>query len=36
MNPWIEHVKKFASKKGISYRDALKHPDVKKGYKKKG
>lgn len=34
-NPWIEHVKKFASKKGMSYRDALKDPNVKKGYKKK-
>jgi hypothetical protein len=35
MNPWIQHVKAFASKKGINYRDALKHPDVKKGYKPK-
>lgn len=34
-NPWIEHVKAFASKKGISYFDALKHKDVKKGYKTK-
>lgn len=33
MNPWIEHVKKFASKKGISYTQALKDPNVKKGYK---
>lgn len=32
-NPWIEHVKKFAEKKGIPYFEALKHPDVKKGYK---
>ena len=38
MNPWIQHVKAFASKNELSYRDALKHPDVKKGYKseKKG
>lgn len=35
MNPWIEHVKKFAQKKGISYSEALKNPDVKKGYKPK-
>ena len=35
VNPWIEHVKKFASKKGISYTQALKHADVKKGYKAK-
>ena len=35
MNPWIQHVKAFASKNGLSYRDALKHPDVKKGYKSK-
>ena len=35
VNPWIEHVKAFASKKGMSYRDALKHTDVKKGYKSK-
>lgn len=34
-NPWIQHVKAFATKKGISYRDALKHKDVKKGYKPK-
>jgi len=34
-NPWIAHVKAFASKKGISYRDALRHKDVKKGYKTK-
>lgn len=24
MNPWIQHVKKVASEKGISYREALK------------
>lgn len=35
VNPWIEHVRSFASKKGISYFDALKHKDVKKGYKPK-
>jgi hypothetical protein len=34
-NPWIDHVKKFAEKKGIPYFQALKHPDVKKGYKPK-
>lgn len=33
MHPWIEHVKKFASKKGISYSEALKDPKVKDGYK---
>lgn len=33
MNKWIDHVKKYASKKGISYTQALKDPNVKKGYK---
>lgn len=28
-NPWINHVKKMAAQKGISYRDALRHPDTK-------
>lgn len=29
---WIEHVKKFAAKHKMSYRDALRDPKVKKGY----
>ena len=33
-NPWINHVKKMAAKKGISYRDALRHPDTKSSYQK--
>jgi len=35
-NPWVVHIKQFAAKKGISYTEALKHPDISKGYKKKG
>lgn len=35
MNKWIQHVKEYASKKGISYTQALKDPNVKKGYKSK-
>lgn len=34
-NPWIEHVRAFAKKKGLTYFQALRDPDVKKGYKKK-
>lgn len=36
MNPWIQHVKDTAAKKGISYRDALRSPETKAGYKKGG
>ena len=36
MNPWISYVKEYASKKGISYRDALRDPKCKAGYKKGG
>ena len=32
MNPWIEHVKAFARKMGLTYGAALSHPDIKKGY----
>lgn len=32
-NPWIEHVKAFADKKGMKYNEALKHPDCKASYK---
>ena len=35
-NPWINHVKKMAAQKGISYRDALRHPDTKSSYQKGG
>jgi hypothetical protein len=31
---WIEHVKAFAAKNGISYRDALRSPECKASYKK--
>jgi hypothetical protein len=31
-NAWIEFVKSFASKNGINYRDALKHPNIKAEY----
>jgi hypothetical protein len=33
-NPWIEHVKKYAQKKNMSYSQALKDPKVKQTYKK--
>jgi hypothetical protein len=35
-NPWINHVKRMAQEKGMSYRDALKHPDTKASYQKGG
>jgi hypothetical protein len=31
-NKWIAHVKAFATQKGINYREALQHPQVKQGY----
>jgi hypothetical protein len=34
-NPWIEHVKSFAKKHKLTYPQALRHPSVKNGYKKK-
>lgn len=36
MTAWTEHLKKFASDKGISYRDAMRHPDAKASYKSGG
>jgi hypothetical protein len=35
MNKWIQHVKDFAKKHGLTYGAALSHPDIKKGYVKK-
>ena len=35
MNPWVTHVKAFASQKGISYACAMSDPDCKKQYHKK-
>lgn len=35
-NPWVEYVKSFAKGKGINYAAAMKHPDLKNGYKKGG
>jgi len=32
MSKWIDFVKEFASKKGMSYRNALKDPECKKDY----
>lgn len=29
---WPNHVKKFAAEKGITFPEALKHPDCKKAY----
>jgi len=34
MNAWITYVKDVAAKKGISYREALRSPETKAGYKK--
>ena len=35
-NKWIEYVKSYCTKTGMSYRDALKDPKCKAGYKKGG
>jgi hypothetical protein len=35
-NKWVQYVKEYASKNGISYRDALRDPKCKEGYKKGG
>ena len=35
MKDWISHVKEFAKKHDITYRDALRHPNIKNGYKKR-
>jgi len=35
-NPWIAYVKSYAAKNGMSYRDALRCPKCKAGYKKGG
>ena len=34
-NPWLEHVKSYAKKHNVSYRDALKDPKVKSSYNPK-
>ena len=34
MNKWIMHVKDYAKKHNMSYRDALKNPACKASYKK--
>jgi len=36
MTKWTEHIKSFASKNGLSYRDAMKDPNCKGSYKKVG
>jgi phage gp46-like protein len=33
-NPWIEHIRSVAKAKGITYSQALKHPDTKASYKR--
>ena len=33
-SPWVEHIKSFAKKQGITYAQAMKHDDLKKDYKK--
>jgi hypothetical protein len=33
-NPWLAHVKQYAMKHKMSYRDALKDPKTKASYKK--
>jgi hypothetical protein len=35
-NTWVQYVKDFAAKNGMSYRDALRDPACKAGYKKGG
>ena len=35
-NNWISYVKEYAAKNGMSYRDALRDPKCKAGYKKGG
>ena len=32
MSPWINHVKEFSKKHGISYREAMQHPEAKRSY----
>jgi len=34
-NPWISHVKDWAKKHKMSYRDAMKDPKMKAAYKPK-
>ena len=34
MNAWIQHVKSYAAKHNMNYRDALKDPKCKAAYKK--
>lgn len=31
-NPWIEHVRRFAKQKGVTYACALSDPRVRDGY----
>tara|TARA_R110000868_G_scaffold404087_3_gene681938 strand:- start:33 stop:299 length:267 start_codon:yes stop_codon:yes gene_type:complete len=33
-SPWIEHIKEFAKKQGITYAQSMKHADLKKDYVK--
>jgi len=33
-NPWIEHVRSYAKKHNMQYFEALRHPNIKDGYKK--
>ena len=33
-NSWVQYVKDYAAKNGMSYRDALRDPNCKAGYKK--
>ena len=34
MNPWVEHVRKYAATHNISYMCAISHPDCKNSYVK--
>lgn len=36
VNPWIQHVKQYARSHGMSYRDALMSPGVRRGYRGMG
>jgi hypothetical protein len=31
-SPWVEHIKSFAKKQGITYAQAMRHDDLKKDY----
>jgi len=36
VNPWVSHIKDFASKHGMTYRDAMRSEECKASYKSRG